>query len=246
MPRTHPTTGERRAALADGTRLYAIGDVHGCGELLAQLLDRLEAHLRAHPVTRPILVFLGDYIDRGPDSRGVIDQLIQLKQRYEVVYLRGNHERCLSEFLRKPSLLAMWLRWGALETLRSYGVEPKNYFDAREQELTAKSLELVLRESGHLDFFDKLETSFTCGDFFFVHAGVRPNVPLERQSEVDLLEIRDDFLSSASDFGKVVVHGHTPVPEPDIRANRINIDTGAFATGRLTCLMIERDVTGFI
>jgi serine/threonine protein phosphatase 1 len=202
--------------------------------------------LAARPVPRPILIFLGDYIDRGPDSRRVIDQLIRLKQRHEVVYLRGNHERCLMEFLRNPSILATWLRWGGLYTLRSYGLEPKNYLDSGEQEGLARSLELILRASGHFDFFDRLETSFTFGDFFFVHAGVRPGLPLDRQSETDLLEIRDVFLSSGSDFGKIVVHGHTPVPEPDIRANRINIDTGAFATGRLTCLVIERDVIDLI
>ncbi|HLH97121.1 MAG TPA: metallophosphoesterase family protein [Xanthobacteraceae bacterium] len=232
--------------MSEGTRLYAIGDVHGRSDLLEQLLDRLEAHLAARPVPRPILIFLGDYIDRGPDSRRVIDQLIRLKQRHEVVYLRGNHERCLMEFLRNPSILATWLRWGGLYTLRSYGLEPKNYLDSGEQEGLARSLELILRASGHFDFFDRLETSFTFGDFFFVHAGVRPGLPLDRQSETDLLEIRDVFLSSGSDFGKIVVHGHTPVPEPDIRANRINIDTGAFATGRLTCLVIERDVIDLI
>ncbi len=238
--------GGPAAPVSEGTRLYAIGDVHGRSDLLEQLLDRLEAHLAARPVPRPILIFLGDYIDRGPDSRRVIDQLIRLKQRHEVVYLRGNHERCLMEFLRNPSILATWLRWGGLYTLRSYGLEPKNYLDSGEQEGLARSLELILRASGHFDFFDRLETSFTFGDFFFVHAGVRPGLPLDRQSETDLLEIRDVFLSSGSDFGKIVVHGHTPVPEPDIRANRINIDTGAFATGRLTCLVIERDVIDLI
>jgi serine/threonine protein phosphatase 1 len=240
------TTKKVPARIADGIRVYAIGDVHGRGDLLQPLLARIEEHTSTYPTLRPILVFLGDYIDRGPLSRQVIDQLVVLSEHQEVVFLKGNHEHYLMEFLKNPSFLTEWLQYGALDTLRSYGVVPNNYLDSREQELLAISLSLAVHENGHNEFLSNLSSSFVCGDFFFVHAGVRPGVPLDQQNEKDLLTIRNDFLSSKSDFGKIVVHGHTPVPQPDVRSNRINIDTGAYATGQLSCLIIERDEIQFV
>lgn len=234
------------AKIADGIRVYAIGDIHGRSDLLEPLLGRIGEHASASPTLRPILVFLGDYIDRGPSSRQAISQLVLLKKHHEVIFLKGNHEHYLMEFLKNPRFLTEWLQYGGLDTLRSYGIVPNNYLDAREQEFLAMSLSLVLQQDGHHEFLSDLKTSFVCGDFFFVHAGVRPGVPLDQQSEKDLLEIRNDFLSSKSDFGKIVVHGHTPVPQPDIRSNRINIDTGAYATGQLSCLVIERDAIQFL
>ena len=183
-------------------------------------------------------VFLGDYIDRGPSSRAVLDRLIDRSRTHEIVCLKGNHETYLFEFLRNPAVLADWRRLGGLETLMSYGLEPSMKADMAEQLELAKALEVSLPKH-HRQFLRSLCTSFSCGDFFFVHAGVRPGIPLEQQREEDLLWIRDDFLLCEDDFGKIVVHGHTPVREPDIRPNRINIDTGAYATGRLTCLIIE-------
>jgi serine/threonine protein phosphatase 1 len=234
------------AKVADGTRIYAIGDIHGRSDLLQQLLARIVAHVSAKPAFRPILVFLGDYIDRGPSSRRVIDQLLLLHEQLDVVFLKGNHENYLIQFLKNPRFLTDWLKFGGLDTLRSYGVLPNNYSDSTEQEYLARSLSLILHQNRHDTFLSNLKNSFTCGDFFFVHAGVRPGVPLDQQSEKDLLEIRNDFLRHESHFGKIVVHGHTPVPQPDIRANRINIDTGAYATGQLSCLVIEGDEIQFI
>jgi serine/threonine protein phosphatase 1 len=234
------------AKVADGMRVYAIGDIHGRGDLLRPLLARIGEDTSAHPTIRPIYVFLGDYVDRGPSSRDVINQLILLSKHQEAAFLKGNHEHYLMEFLKNPPFLVEWLQYGGLDTLRSYGVVPKNYLDSREQDSLATSLGRVLRESGHHEFLTDLRTSFVCGEFFFAHAGVRPGVPLDQQSQKDLLEIRNDFLSSNSGFGRIVVHGHTPVPRPDIRSNRINIDTGAYATGLLSCLVLERDEIRFV
>jgi serine/threonine protein phosphatase 1 len=224
--------------LPDRARIYAIGDVHGRADLLDQTLLRIDADLATYPGCRPMQVFLGDYIDRGPSSRAVLDRLIDRSRTHEIVCLRGNHETYLFEFLQNPAVLADWRRLGGLETLMSYGLEPSMKADMAEQLELAKALEVSLPKH-HRQFLRSLRTSFSCGDFFFVHAGVRPGIPLEQQREEDLLWIRDDFLLCEDDFGKIVVHGHTPVREPDIRPNRINIDTGAYATGRLTCLIIE-------
>ena len=139
-----------------------------------------------------------------------------------------------------------WFQYGGLDTLRSYGITPSSHFDPKEQEFIAKDLRLALNKRGHLEFLDRLKISFLCEDFFFAHAGVRPGIPLDQQSEEDLLWIRDDFLHYRGFLGKIVVHGHTPVQHPEVCSNRINIDTGAYATGRLTCLIIERDQMKFI
>jgi serine/threonine protein phosphatase 1 len=234
------------ARIADGVRIYAIGDVHGCNSILQHLLASIDEHLTVFPTRRPVLVFLGDYVDRGPGSRQAIDQLISLGERKEAIFLRGNHESYLLAFLKQPAILSKWIQFGALDTLRSYGLSPENHFDPKEQEYLAAALRLALDKAGHLQFLDALQISFVCGDFFFVHAGVRPGIPLDQQSEEDLLWIREDFLHFGGEFGKIVVHGHTPVLQPEVCSNRINIDTGAYATGRLTCLVIERNEMKFI
>src|SRR5215467_1756050 len=234
------------ARMADGVRIYAIGDIHGCIYHLTQLLASIETHVTAFPVPRPILVFLGDYVDRGPASREVIDQLIVVRERREVVFLKGNHESYLIEFLKNPAILPEWFQYGGLDTLRSYGITPSSHCDPKEHESLAAALSLAMRRRGHLEFLDQLKISYVCEDFLFVHAGVRPGIALDQQSEEDLLWIRDDFLHYEGDLGKIVVHGHTPVLHPEVCSNRINVDTGAYATGRLTCLIIERDRMKFI
>jgi serine/threonine protein phosphatase 1 len=241
-----------------GVRIYAVGDIHGRADLLADLLGRIARHAEQYPVVRPIQIFLGDYIDRGPASRDVLDMLSGLHHREsgvhqresgvhnresgvhdrESVFLRGNHETFLEEFLRNPASLALWQYNGGLETLMSYELRPSFNPTLDEQLYLARSLGRIF-PPGHAEFLRNLDMTFTCGDFFFVHAGVRPGVPLHLQRDEDLLWIREEFLSSEQDFGKVIVHGHTPVMEPEFRPNRINIDTGAFATGRLSCLVIE-------
>jgi serine/threonine protein phosphatase 1 len=157
-----------------------------------------------------------------------------------MVFLKGNHETYLADFVNNPSILDDWQRIGGLETLMSYGITPSIKADAAAQARLAAAFDQALPE-GHRRFLGDLKSSFTCGDFYFVHAGVRPGIPLSKQREEDLLWIRDEFLLCEEDFSKVVVHGHTPVLQPDIHPNRINIDTGAYATGNLTCLILEDD-----
>jgi serine/threonine protein phosphatase 1 len=227
-----------RPRLPEGIRIYAIGDVHGRADLLDRVFTRIDAHIAAHPAVRPVQVLIGDYIDRGPNSREVLDQLIRRAETNEVVLLKGNHETFVPEFLHNPAMLQSWSKMGGLETLMSYGLKPPLNADALTQKQLAIAFQAALPKS-HLDLLASLQSSFACGEFFFVHAGVRPRVPLERQREEDMLWIRDDFLLHEEQFGKIVVHGHTPVREVDIRPNRINIDTGAYATGRLSCLVLQ-------
>lgn len=231
--------------MPDGVRVYAIGDIHGRADLLTGLLNRVEAHIAANPGQHPIAVFLGDYIDRGPASQEVLERLVASDCAYQRVFLKGNHETYLADFIKHPPFLQNWQRLGGLETLISYGIKPTINASGAAQARLAADLDRVLPDR-HREFLDQLQMSFTCGDFFFVHAGVRPGIPLEKQRDEDLLSIRQEFLLCEDDFGKVVVHGHTPGLHPDIRQNRINIDTGAYATGRLTCLILEGDTIDFI
>ena len=228
-----------------GRRIYAVGDVHGRADLLSDLFMRIDDDLKARPTADSVQVFLGDYIDRGPNSRQVIDLLIARRRRRDVLFLKGNHEDCALQFLSDPTVLSEWQNMGGLNTLLSYGVMPTRRDDPKSQHKVSTALRQAMPDS-HRRFIEGLALSFTCGDFFFVHAGVRPGISLQRQSQQDLLWIRDDFLLHEEDFGMVVVHGHTPIYEPDIRSNRINIDTGAYATGRLTCLVLEGDDMSFL
>jgi serine/threonine protein phosphatase 1 len=231
---------EQRAKLPPGLRVYAVGDIHGRADLLTQLFSGIDADLDVNPTLRPVHVFLGDYIDRGPNSRDVLDLLIARSQHHETVFLKGNHEVLIEQFLRRPESLATWRQVGGIQTLLSYGVRPSFSPDPAEQAALARWLADILPPA-HVQFFRGLQPSYSCGDFFFVHAGVRPGVPLSQQTDEDMLWIRDKFLRSRDKFAKIIVHGHTPVAEVEFHSNRINIDTGAFATGRLSCLRIEGD-----
>jgi serine/threonine protein phosphatase 1 len=231
--------------IPDGIRIYAIGDIHGHLDLLDQVLTRIDAHLANNPISQPIYVFLGDYIDRGPASRAVLDRLIERSRMPQTIFLKGNHEAILEEFLTEPRVLDEWRKYGGLETLVSYGLRPSGKTILTEQQALAAELGRALPLS-HRNFLSGLKTSYVCGDYFFVHAGVRPGIALDLQLEKDLLWIRDEFLRHEERFEKIIVHGHTPVPTPEIHSNRINIDTGAYATGILTCLMIEADTRVFI
>ena len=162
-----------------------------------------------------------------------------------MLFLKGNHEDCVLRFLSDPTVLPAWQNIGGINTLLSYGVVPTRGDDPESHRKMCAALRQAMPDS-HRHFIGGLALSFTCGDYFFVHAGVRPGIPLQRQSQRDLLWIRDDFLLHEEDFGMVVVHGHTPTYKPDIRSNRINIDTGAYATGQLTCLVLEGDNVSFL
>ena len=229
------------ATLLEGYLLYAVGDIHGRLDLLEAILGKIEADARkSKPTERRTLVFLGDYVDRGPDSRGVVRRLIGgLPPCFEAHFLKGNHEAILLNFLDDAWSLENWLQNGGEETMRSYGVDTARLARlGAPAELWSQSLRELMPET-HLCFFNSLQLSVSFGDYLFVHAGVKPGVPLAAQSEADLIWIRGPFLESIEPFGKIVVHGHTPGKEPVTRANRIGIDTGACFTGRLTALRLE-------
>jgi len=223
-----------------GEVVYAVGDLHGCATLLVEAFARIDADIAARRAKKATQVFIGDYIDRGPDSFGVIEALSQRRRSHATVLIGGNHEAMLGQFLADPATLPAFAQLGGLPTLMSYGLRPSGRLDASAGADLAAAFRAALPEN-HREVFASLQYSFTLGDFMFVHAGVRPNVALCDQETHDLLWIRDDFLLCEEPFEKFVVHGHTPVPEPDLRFNRANIDTGAFATGKLTVLAIDED-----
>ena len=228
--------GEPRA-VPPGHRIYAIGDIHGRRDLLDTLLHDIEDDCAGSEQTA-VIVFLGDYIDRGPDSKGVVDRLLNLPARFQGKFLRGNHDQALLDFLADPASYKGWCGFGADETLTSYGVRPPR--DHSELTLCdARDRFVKALPADHLHFFRTLPLSWEIGDYFFAHAGVRPGTPLNEQKEDDLLWIREEFLRSSEDFGKVVVHGHTPADAPVKKANRIGIDTGAYLTGRLTAVVLD-------
>lgn len=238
MPAAQPTP-----ARVGGELVYAVGDIHGCYELLKDMLAALAADtsVRARG-RRPILVFLGDYVDRGPQSARVLDALVWLQRRtdLEIHYLKGNHEQALLEFLDVPARGGPWMSYGGAETLQAYGVAPPEP-DAPPEAFFAARDELLERmPAAHLKFLIGLETMVTIGDYAFVHAGVRPGTPLEAQAEADLLWIRRGFVDQAGPFEKVIVHGHTWLSEqPQLSEHRLGLDTGAYATGVLTAARIE-------
>jgi len=228
----------------DHGRLYVIGDIHGRLDLLDQLIDAIQRDVVAHG-SGALTVTLGDYIDRGPSSRGVVDRLVDNPFPTRLVALKGNHEALLEAFLINPAVGKHWRRLGGPETLYSYGVPVGVLMVGKDYAEATDRLRAAI-PADHRSFLQSLKTSLSYGKYFLCHAGVRPGVPLESQQEEDLLWIRDEFLNSKMDFGKIVVHGHTPRPEPEVLPNRINIDTGAFATGRLTCVVLEGDSLRFL
>ncbi|HEV2302110.1 MAG TPA: metallophosphoesterase family protein [Stellaceae bacterium] len=233
-----PETAIARPAIAPDLRLYAVGDVHGRRDLLRRLHAMIADDARAAPQPRKRVVYLGDYIDRGPDSGGVIDLLIdEPLGGFERVHLEGNHEHAMLGFLVDIRFGPMWLGNGGDATLTSYGIPVPNPGHPGELLDTQERLAACLPEA-HRAFLRSLELTHGEGDYFFVHAGVRPGTPLDRQNSEDLLWIREPFLGSRAGFGKVVVHGHTISPQPEICDNRVGIDTGAYASGHLTCLVL--------
>jgi serine/threonine protein phosphatase 1 len=226
-------------------RLYVIGDIHGRADLLERMIGQLHRDLEKDPVDHCLTVTIGDYIDRGLKSRDVLDRLACKPFPTAFIPLKGNHEGLFEAFLRDPSIGARWRRFGGLETLHSYGVDVGPLMRGKNYEATAEALRSAVPQA-HFGFLASLKTALIVGRYFLCHAGVCPGVPLPQQREEDLLWIRDRFLNSNADFGKIVVHGHTPVEEPEILPNRINIDTGAFMTGRLTCAVFEEERIRFL
>lgn len=228
-------------AVPEGHRVYAIGDIHGRLDLLDQLHARILADTGGQPVKRGVVVYLGDYLSRGPHSRGVIDRLrCRPLPDLEQVCLKGNHEDLLLRFLGGELRAGRdLLNHGGGAALESYGVEVPG---ARRGESVLATLRDDLEaalQPPHLAFLDSLKISHTMGDYFFVHAGVRPGVALVEQSAFDMMWIRRRFLDSRADHGRMVVHGHSITSAPEVYPNRIGIDTGASRSGVLTCLALS-------
>lgn len=231
------------------TTVYAIGDIHGHLGLLKAAHDLIEADRARHAAGPAPVVHLGDLIDRGPESAGVISYLdAGLREGRDWVVLKGNHDRMLRGFLQDPHRPDEGLRnlvsylhpgIGGAATLASYGVHAPA--DRPVAKVHADALERV--PPGHLAFIDRQRTHFRAGDLLFVHAGVRPGVALEKQTETDLVWIREPFLSHAAPHPWLVVHGHTTVDAPQHRGNRVNIDSGAAYGGPLTALVVEGSET---
>lgn len=220
--------------LPSGQRIYAVGDVHGHLDLLALLQLAIDEDQLDYPGLACTEVYLGDYVDRGPDSAGVLDTLIARQRTHGAICLSGNHEAMMRAALGSREAFERWLGVGGREAVGSY-------LGARRPAALG-SLWEAWREAmppEHVAFLNGLYSHFVCGDYLFVHAGLRPGVPLERQSAEDMMWIRKPFLDCPDWLGHLVVHGHTPGREPEFLPNRINIDTAAYATGRLTCLVLE-------
>lgn len=229
-----------RTAPAD-TVVYAIGDVHGRLDKLLALEGMIEIDAGTRQAKRRVVVYLGDYVDRGPNSQGVVEHLALTRlQGFEVVHLIGNHERLMLDFLDDSEKSGPWFANGGLPTLASYGLPAAD----RKELVPADILRLQdglrsLLPARHRTFLKNLRSVHREGDFVFAHAGIRPGVALDAQKEEDLIWIRQPFLTSTADHGFVVVHGHTITEDPEFRPNRIGIDTGAYDSGVLTALAIE-------
>ena len=215
--------------------VYAIGDIHGRLDLLLQIETQIRDDLASRAPARSILVTLGDYVDRGAQSRQVIEHLATRPSFCSLdVHLRGNHEEVLLEFLRDATVLDAWSRFGGLETLVSYGLRPS--LPLTPEGLAGLRLAFAAAlPPHHLDFLQKTRLCFETATHYFAHAGINPAASLAQQKSEDLLWIRDAFLASSRRFEKIIVHGHTPTEAPEVLPNRVNLDTGAYITGKLTC-----------
>lgn len=237
----------RQMCLPDGVRVYAIGDIHGRLDLLRALHEKIQRDIEANQPEETILVYVGDYVDRGPNAKGVIGTLIRgVPFQAETHYLKGNHEDALLTFLEDPGFLRLWRDYGGIETLASYGIKVPQDADGEDWINEVHYKFTAALPKTHLAFLQGLKLSYELGDFYFTHAGIRPGVPLEEQQAADLLWIREPFLTSRRFHGKMIVHGHTPQEQPVIKTNRIGIDTGAYVTGALTALVVEGTTFRFL
>lgn len=249
-----PPTASSAAAPAatakiDGQLVYAIGDIHGCYLLLRDLLARIATDAEATAQgRRPIIILLGDLIDRGPHSAQVVEAVTWLQRfdRYEVRLLMGNHERAMLTFIERPSEAADWLSFGGDATLRGYGVEPPAPGSPAPALIKARDALLQRMPASHLLCLQQALPMLTLGDYAFAHAGIRPGRPIAEQEEEDVLWIGAEFTASTERFEKIIVHGHTITDEPQLPGNRIGIDTGAYRSGILTALRIEDGRVGLI
>jgi serine/threonine protein phosphatase 1 len=224
-----------------GARAYAVGDIHGRLDLLDELLAMIEADNAGRPEAKTYIVFLGDLIDRGPDSAGVVERLRHYDPAFaRPIFLAGNHEEVFLRILHgEIDILPDWLQFGGAECIQSYGLDAKA-IQRMEPEEALERLKAAVPQ-GHVEFVEGFCDTFRCGDYLFVHAGIRPGIDLDEQDQFDLRWIREPFLSGEEEHGMMIVHGHTIVPAVEERLNRIGIDTGAYHSGVLTALGIEDD-----
>ncbi len=233
-----------RHRIPTGQRVYAVGDIHGRLDLFLRLIDKIEADDAARPSADTTIILLGDLIDRGPDSSGVIDAAIGLAQRRTLRALCGNHEEMFLKCLEDDRFVRPFLSHGGRETVLSYLRDHEEYNRLTFEEVRQRLNVAVPTE--HRRFLENLEDKIVAGDYLFVHAGIRPGVELQDQSLADLRWIREPFLSSAPDSPYCIIHGHTVTAEPVVKAGRIGIDTGAYRSGRLTALGLESDEHWFL
>lgn len=241
-----PVKRDAGELLDAATMVYAIGDIHGRADLLLKLLDRIEDDAKDFD-GEVHLVFLGDYIDRGLQSRQVVDVLLSERvERYQTHFLKGNHEDALLSFLSDPGFGPKWAAYGGRETLVSYGVKPPRSLSLNNEWDEAHEAFLKAFPNAHQTFFRTLPTQVQIGGYGFVHAGLKPGKNFADQEDHDLMWIRDEFLDANSSFDVMVVHGHTPIDTPHHDHRRINVDTGAYFTGRLTAAKLTGQSVGFI
>jgi serine/threonine protein phosphatase 1 len=224
---------------ARGWRAYVVGDLHGRLDLLEQLLDKIHEDIDRRPARKVLLVFVGDLIDRGPNSAQVVERLRTYRHpRVQTVFLLGNHEEVLLRILAgEADLITKWCSFGGTECLKSYGVDAGELSGLDDEDALAVVRKAIPKE--HVEFLESFDDSCRFGDYLVVHAGIRPGVEFDQQRQSDLRWIREPFLFDETDHGFVVVHGHTIRPEVEMRPNRIGIDTGAYRSGVLTALAIE-------
>lgn len=225
------------AAIPAGERVYAIGDIHGRADLLAALIAAIDADDAARATARTTIILLGDLIDRGPDSAAVIQLARGWQQRRTVRILMGNHEEMFLDALEQEEVMRHFLRFGGREMLLSYPLDPMVYTRAELADVASLAREVI--PDADIAFIRSFEDRIQIGDYLFVHAGIRPGTAIEAQRQSDMRWIREAFLDHPDSFGAVVVHGHTIFDSPQIRHNRIGIDTGAYRSGRLTALGLE-------
>lgn len=243
--------GQRAAAVTDvsrlplGLRVYAIGDIHGRADLLSRMRDIVSADLDKTRPDEALIVLLGDYVDRGPQSQAVLESLSVDPFPAPMVALLGNHEAMLLDFLYRPESGETWRKFGGIETVHSYGVDVADFRTGQNLSAVSEQLRTAIPPR-HIDFIQALPLSHAVGGYFFCHAGVRPGIPLDQQRPEDLLWIRDEFIGSEMPFGAVVVHGHTPGEVPLVRENAIGIDTGAYITGKLSCVALAAHGVSFL
>jgi len=237
--RSRPKADERLPQVPDGTRFYVIGDIHGRLDLYEALIGAIEADDAARPNARSHVVLLGDLVDRGPASAGVIERTRQWQCERDVRILAGNHEEMFLTSFDKPEILRHFLKHGGRETVLSYGMSKKQFASMTLEDLFEALPKIIPQDD--IDYMAGFEEYIVAGDYLFVHAGIDPSVPIEEQSRKDMLWIRDRFLNHEGPLEKVVVHGHTIFDTVMDCGNRIGIDTGAFRSGVLTALVLEGD-----